>query len=290
MTKNSSGDKTIFRRLPALLTAFMLALPAVTAAQQELRRCPNEQCRRYAYSQSWTHCPFCGTKLPREKQLEVDDSPTLKGNVLIHPKKRFLIERPSEAWTLKYGDEAKQQARIASVFMADEDNQLFIMVAAEHLPNAMPLVEYARLAQPRLRNRQTVDISKTKVDEKEAIHARYQGKKGGVTLIWDQTIVINGPWHYQVNCWGIAAAIDEPADQQFDHVVDSFKMMPVESNQPKQDARQEQKQDESSAQAGAATQPAEELASTRPAATSASSGSPKQSDPSEPNQPPEAPF
>lgn len=210
-----------------MLLVFLLAAltPLAHAAEPTLRRCTNEACGRYAASDVWTFCPYCGTELPEPAAPVAVEQSVLRGNVYHSAAYGYSIERPSEEWEVLMGDQAHEMNDSADVVIRNPDGP-HIMVMADVIPDQWPLKQFASVVEPEFTRKDVVFRKDVKIDGLEAMQVRFDAAIDEVPLIWDQTLIKSGERYFQINVWSVPWQFDAAMDQAVETLHDSFKLVP----------------------------------------------------------------
>lgn len=113
-------------------------VPETAVASEKQRACA--KCGKTAFSSWWSHCPYCGSKLPSAKDIANDGKPyQINGNVYLNTKHGFRLDRPSKDWVFLPGKLANLLGLGNVLGMAREE--AFAVVGVETVKK-MKLDEY----------------------------------------------------------------------------------------------------------------------------------------------------
>ncbi len=211
---------------PVLVLALSLALglPPGSVFPQELPRCPKSACGWAVTSSWWKFCPACGTALPEfTLQGPLADGEQVLGNVYVHGRLGLRIDAPDDRWQILKGATARTVHPQASVSMARPPS-LNAVVFVRDLP-ATKLEEYAELSRPRLDGIETLADETRTIDGRKAIVRTYRGKRQGVELMFQVTVVEDGPRRLQVAAWTTAEAWEQGAKDELPRIGDSLRFL-----------------------------------------------------------------
>lgn len=234
-----SAARKFFVALVVPLGLVVTSLPggSARAAAAELRQCTNAECAKYALSETWTFCPYCGTELPAVKDESGDDETEeeILGNVYRNRALGFQIEKPSQKWTfVTKGSGLRQINPVATVAMQSESGP-FALVIVERVPG-VDLEKYARLVAPRVQNRTKVSQEEVKLNGRDALRFKYSGDAAqGLTFHHYQTLLESGGRKYQILCGCIAGQDGKEMRAYVQAIEESFRLLDDEGTGPEQE-------------------------------------------------------
>lgn len=216
----------VFSALPTILATAVLCTLFTTLpsfAEEGLRQCKNNNCRRHALSDSWGFCPYCGTRLPKSvvKKVAAD---TVVGNMFRSGEYGFQIEVPNEKWSFLVGEKLAEELNEDATVGLESKNDVYSMVIAEKMPS-VSLDKYVNLVAPSLDNPRLVGQKKTNVKGGKAIRTKWSGTLNEVPFHFYQLLVAYGDTRLQVVSW-LAAGNDSPENQaEIAAIEKSFKIL-----------------------------------------------------------------
>ena len=214
------------RALVLLGLLLVFGIIGIALADFQLRQCSNGNCGKYALSDMWNFCPYCGTKLSPVSAVskwELKNEYIVLGNIYKNNKLNFQIERPNQDW--EFMTERKDLVEFnpdATVAMMS-NKDVCSMVIIEDLPD-VDLKGYADLVQPSLEDRVKLSQKDVTINDLNAIKIKWSGTTSGLPFIFYYTLVKYEKWRVQIVSWCVASNDTKETQIQIAAIEDSFRM------------------------------------------------------------------
>jgi rRNA maturation protein Nop10 len=204
------------------LTAVCAALESDAAS---LRQCPTDG--RYAFSDEWAFCPWCGSKLPAIPQRGVPatvEEFLVLGNIYSNRPHRFSIERPDKSWRFITDKEEINALNPDATVALESEGNVYSMVIVEQLPG-VSLDKYAQLVSPSLDDLMLLADETGSVAGMPARKRVWQGRHNDLLFRFYYTLIAREETRFQIVSWSADEAITPLVLAQIRFIEDSFKSL-----------------------------------------------------------------
>ena len=214
------------------LSLFFIVIMAVVAGSYsladggELRQCANDSCGKYALSESWLFCPFCGAKLP-EVEKSSDNTP-IKESVIGYTYKNgvynFQIERPNDKWAFLRAGRGLEEISTDGTIGITSSDEVYALIIVERVPDA-DLSAYAELVAPDLIDRIRTSEEAISIAGAAGLRSKWVGSVSGIEFRFYQTIIKHRGLMYQIVFWCIAGNENKTVEAEIEAIEASFKFL-----------------------------------------------------------------
>jgi hypothetical protein len=214
------------------LSLFFVVIMAVVAGSYslayggELRQCANDSCGKYALSESWLFCPFCGTELP-EVDKSSDNTP-IKESVIGYTYKNgvynFQIERPNDKWAFLRAGRGLEEISTDGTIGITSSDEVYALIIVERVPDA-DLSAYAELVAPDLIDRIRTSEEAISIAGAAGLRSKWVGSVSGIEFRFYQTVIKHRGLMYQIVFWCIAGNENKTVEAEIEAIEASFKFL-----------------------------------------------------------------
>lgn len=215
------------RQFLRILIIAILPLLSITAAGTELRQCSNQECLKFAVSDIWLFCPYCGTKLAT---VVADTTDALKGrdlfigNMYKNADNGFQIEIPNDNWSFIQPGKALEDLHTDASIGLKSTDDAYCIVVVERMP-AVDLQSYCQLITPELENKVLVSQRQLQLDDKEALSLIWVGELSDVSFHIYNTVVKHDELFFQIVSWMSGGNDNDELKAEIEAIVSSFRLI-----------------------------------------------------------------
>ena len=213
---------------PSVVVGVLVVLlwATTTGADDALRQCENDECRRHALSDTWLYCPYCGTELPAAARRTAAKEEVV-GNIYKNGEYGFQIELPNERWRFLRGEKLTEELNEdASVGLVSKDD-LYSMVIVERMPGVTP-EKYLEMVAPSLEQRALVYQKDLELADAEGVRAKWTGSMDEIPFHFYYKVIAFGDLRLQVVSWLVAGNDSRKHQAEIAAIEDSLQLLEAE--------------------------------------------------------------